>query len=63
MLLNKKKFGIVVFAARKGQSIPMMKKIKNVRVNGKIRKGKLIPSRGRKEGVPYARNTNNLEQY
>ena len=52
MLLNKKKSGIVVFAARKRQNIPMMKKTKHVKVNGKSRKGKLIPSRGCIEGVP-----------
>ena len=52
MLLNKKKSGIVVFAARRNRNVPLMKKTKPIKANGTSRKRRLVPSSHDFEGVP-----------
>ena len=49
MQLNKKKSGIVIFAARRSHNIPHMT---NANENGKSKKAKLVPSKPEIEGVP-----------
>ena len=53
MQLNKKKSGIVIFAARKRHDIPnMLQTIKTNKGKGKSQKMKFIPARNTIEGVP-----------
>ena len=53
MQLNKKKSGIVIFAARKRQNIPNMKKANHTsQGKGKSKRGKLVPAKATIEGVP-----------
>ena len=52
MSLNKKKSGIVVFAARRAHKIPMMKIVKEEIKGKKTIKGKWVPAHKEIEGVP-----------